>query len=304
MGWRRLRARIRPAAEAPPQRPIKERSGGTEFFFREAGTGPLIVVVHISKTAGTALRRFVRANLADAEVEVIHKLRYVARTPGERLDWFREWYWTLEPGRRERLSCVMSHWAGYLLPAVDRDVDALTLVREPVDRALSYYFHKQRQHPEWSLASLEDLAAERSLSEWRRHSRGEVLDRLFNNWQSRVLLAVFHDVSTLEPASASSDEAELWRQRLRELVDGVFLVGVQDRFEQYVGLLARRYSWQEVHVPRAKVNPQRPSSPAVSPGLREEILSYNWLDRELHEWSRQAQIERESGVAGEAGLRG
>jgi hypothetical protein len=304
MGWKRLWARTKPAAEAPPRRPVKERSGATEFFFQDPQRGPLILVVHISKTAGTALRRFVRANLVDADAEVIHNLRYVARTPAERLDWFREWYATLEGDKRARLSCVMSHWAGYLLPALDRDVDALTLVREPVDRALSYYFHKQRQHPEWSLASLERLADQRALPDWRRHAQGELLDRLFNNWQSRVLLAIHHDASTLDAVTASSDEADLWRQRLRKLVSDVFLIGVQDRFEQYVGHLARRYGWHEVLVPRAKVNPQRPSSPAVSAGLREAVLTHNWLDRELHELSRQAQIDRESGAVEAIGLRG
>ena len=39
----------------------------------------------------------------------------------------------------------MSHWAGYLLPSSTVPSDALALVREPVDRTLSYYYHKQRR---------------------------------------------------------------------------------------------------------------------------------------------------------------
>jgi hypothetical protein len=297
IGWKRLLASV--GSKPAPARPApKGRSSATEFFFSEDRTTPLILVAHISKTAGTALRRFVRSNLAEAEIEVIQNLRYVARTPAERLDWFREWYGSLGDDRRAQLCCVMSHWAGYLLPALDRDADALTLVREPVDRTLSYFFHKQRQHPEWSLDSLERLADERGLPEWREQGDGKLLDRLFNNWQSRALLSIFHDVSTLEHAAGSPAERELWRKRLRELVDQVFLVGVQDRFEQYAAMLARRYDWQDVLVPHAKVNPQRPSSPAVSSGLRAAILDHNWLDRELHELSRRSQIERESIAAG------
>jgi hypothetical protein len=252
------------------------------------------VVCHISKTAGTALRRVVRANLADAEVEVVENLRYVARTPAERLEWFREWYGSLDDERRARLCCVMSHWAGYLLPALDRPADAPVLVREPLDRTLSYYFHKQRQHPEWSLSSLERLAERRASPDWRSAPESELLDRLFNNWQSRSLLSVFHDVSDLEGSTDPSGDADSWRTRLRDLVDRVYLVGVQDRFEQYVSLLARRYGWRDVRVPHAKVNPQRPAEPDVTAHLRDATLSFNWLDVELHERARQAQIERES----------
>lgn len=294
MRWRFRRTSGRRSAGAESASAAKGRSSATEFFFQEPTDRPLILVCHISKTSGTALRRFVRGNLAGSEVEIAHNLRYAARSPAERLRWFAAWYESLDEERRARLCGVLSHWAGYLLPALDRPVDALTLVREPVDRTLSYYFHKQRQHPEWSLCSLERLSEERSLAAWRdAPKRRDLLDRLFNNWQSRALLSIFHDVSTLEHADASSGSADLWRERLRDLVDHVFLVGVQDRFEAYVDLLARRYGWP-ASVPRAKVNPQRPADVAVSPGLREAILSHNWLDRELHELARQAQIRRES----------
>lgn len=294
MGWKSRRTSGRLSAGPNPRSAIKGRSSATEFFFQEPGTAPVILVCHISKTAGTALRRVVRANLAGAETEVVHNLRYVAKSPAERLHWFREWYAALDDDRKARLCCVMSHWAAYLLPALNRPVDALVLVREPVDRTLSYYFHKQRQHAEWSLAPLEQLAERRSSPDWRKAPEHDLLDRLFNNWQSRALLSVFHDVSTLEDAAAAPPEADVWRARLHDLVDRVFLVGIQDRFEQYVGLLARRYGWQELDVPHAKVNPQRPSNPAVSPSLRDTILAYNWLDLELYDRARQAQIESES----------
>jgi hypothetical protein len=293
IGWKRLRARFGPKAP-PARRAPKQRSSATEFFFRDDQTTPLIVVVHISKTAGTALRRLVRASLTDAETEVVQNLRYVARTPAERLEWFRGWYGSLDDERRSRLCCVMSHWAGYLLPALDRDADALTLVRDPVDRALSYFFHKQRQHPEWSLESLDRLAEQRALPDWQASREGELLDRLFNNWQSRALLSIFHDVAPLERASPSSPDADLWRERLHELVGRVFLIGAQDRFDQYAAQLARRYGWEDVLLPRAKVNPQRPAEPEVSDGLREAVRAYNWLDRELHDLARQQQAARES----------
>jgi hypothetical protein len=259
---------------------MKGRSGDFEAFFRTDGeSGPLLVVYHVQKTAGTSLRRVVRANLPPAETEVMPYLHKQARTPPELLAWHEQWYRGLDDERRARLCCVMSHWAGYLLPALDRAADALVLVREPVDRTLSYYWFKQRRRgparPLEPLDRLYELHGNRSDGE----QRPALWDQLCN-WQSRALLSVFHDTSGLEHSAGPPADAELWRERLRDLVERVYLVGVQDRFAEYLDMLTRRYGW-EIFEPRSKVNPVRPAD-EISPGLRETILAYNWLDAELY----------------------
>lgn len=251
----------------------------------------MIVVHHIEKTAGTALRQVVRANLSSAEYEAGPDLLALRYTPGEALRWYGDWYRALEPERKARLCCAMSHTAGYLLPALDRPAEALVLVREPVGRVLSFYFHKRRNHlrrrdPDDSFNLLEKayetLGRGRPPRAWQQ----------FFNWQSRSLLSLFHDVSELPVSAGPSPDADLWRDRLRQLVDDVFFAGVQDRFEQYVELLSRRYGWQ-AFVPRNKVNPQRIGPAKVSPEMVETIRAYNWLDAELYELCRQAQERRE-----------
>jgi hypothetical protein len=289
MRWRRSGNQGLSEYAPRPRHEIKGRSGVAQAFFRSGGgdPAPLIVVYHIQKTGGTSLRRVVRANLPAADVEVIPNIPPSARTPAGLLDWHREWYESLDEGRRVRLCCVMSHWAGYLLPALDRPAEALALVREPVDRTLSYYHFKQRRRgPERPLEPLERLY------ETGAEGRVELMAQLCN-WQSRALLSVFHDVSELEPSAGPGAGADLWRERLRELVEHVFLVGVQDRFEQYVDVLARRYGWK-AFVPQSKVNPQRPPLSEVSAELRETMLAYNWLDTELYDLCRQAQQRREA----------
>jgi hypothetical protein len=276
-----------------PGRGARGRSGATEAFFRTDGAEqePLLVVYHIQKTAGTSFRRVVRVNLPPGDVELVPNLPSAERTPAGLLVWAGEWYRSLDDDRRSRLCCVMSHWAGYLLPALDRPAESLALVREPLDRTLSYYHFKQRRRgPERPLEPLERLYERieddpSGGSLWRGWEQ-------YTNWQSRCLLAVFHDVSNLPLTAAQSPDAELWRERLRELVGRVFVVGVQDRFEEYLAQLARHYGWK-TFVPRSKVNPGRPASADVSPELRETILAHNWLDQELHELGRRSQKGRE-----------
>jgi hypothetical protein len=280
-------------------------SGSTEAYFRHEATGsaPLVVLYHIQKTAGTSLRRIVRANLPPAEMDPgvdLQKLRY---QPAELLRWHREWYAGLGAGRRERLCCVMSHSAGYLLPALDRPVEPLVLVREPVDRVLSFYFYKRRrpQEPERSRRTedffpLEGVYATTPEERARlvRPARLESWDQ-FYNWQSRSLLSIFHDVSGLAHSHGPSADADLWRGRLRDLVESVFYAGVQDRFSEYVELLARRFGWQ-AFAAASKVNERRPDAAELSPQLLETIRAYNWLDAELHELCRDVQLRREAEV--------
>ena len=279
----------RERAEAVPKQHLKQ-SSSTEAFFRTEGPhdGPVIVVYHLQKTAGTALRHVVRANLPPSEVQILPDLRSLRHAPPALAEWYAQWYRSLGAGRRERLCCVMSHLAGFLLPALDRPAEALVLVREPVDRTISYYHVKRRRRdPEKPMRSLAEIYAGDPV---RRGLRRESWEQFFN-WQSRSLLSVFHDVTALPSSAGPSPDAEVWRERLREAVDGVYLVGLQDRFADYVESLALRFGWQ-AFVRKSKVNPNRPAVSEISPELRETIRVYNWLDAELYELARRAQEGR------------
>jgi hypothetical protein len=182
----------------------------------------------------------------------------------------------LDEERRTRLCCVMSHLAGYLLPALDRPADALVLVREPVDRTLSYWHAKaRRREGRKQMPPLEEIYAREP--DPAKPERWEQ----FHNWQSRALLSVFYDVAEL-PLTAEDPTAPDWRAKLRDLVGRVYTVGVQDRFEEFVASLAERYGWT-VSTPRSKVNPNRRPASDLSADARERILAANWLDAELYE---------------------
>jgi hypothetical protein len=288
-----MRARSAPGP-AGRKSPSKRRSSMTEAYFRSEGpeADPLLVIYHIQKTAGTALREVVRANLEPSELEIAPDLRDVRYEPDELLTWYRDWYAALGPDRRARLACVMSHSAGYLLPALDRPVETLVLVREPVDRVMSFYWEKRRNY-------LRRRDRDTPFNLLERVYESPLPDRppqawpQFYNWQSRCLLSVFYDVSKLPTTDGPPPDADLWHKRLQDLVERVYLVGVQDRFADYVGWLARRYGWSDSFVPQSGVNKQRPPLSDVPSEVRERILATNWLDAELYALCRQAQQRRE-----------
>ena len=276
-------------------KPLKRHSSTTEMLFRTDGVTdqPLLVVYHIQKTAGTAFRQFVRTNLASAEVEVTPDLSDLRYEPERLIGWYGDWYRKLDAGRRDRLCCVMSHSAGYLLPSLeDRSVDAVVLVREPVDRVLSFYWEKRRNFLRGKEGEPDFNLLERAYDPHPEKGPPQAWPQ-FHNWQSRCLLSVFHDISGLPLSRGPSPGADVWRERLRGLVDRVFTVGVQDEFEAFVDSVARRYGWNAL-APRSGVNRVRPALSESPPEIREMIFEYNWLDAELYELCRAAQAARAS----------
>jgi len=296
----RLRtALVRRGHQAPEPdkgvRGVKRASASTEAFFRTDGPhpGPVLVVYHIQKTAGTALREVVRTNVPPTEVEITPDLRDLRYEPDELRKWYRDWYLAMDDDRRARLCCLMSHSAGYLLPTLDRPVETVVLVREPVDRVLSFFHEKRRNYLRGQDKGSPFNLLEAAYSPSPEKGPPQAWPQ-FYNWQARSLLSVYHDISRLPASEGPPPDADVWRERLRALVDDVFIIGVQDRFADFVAWLGRRHGWTNPFVPQSGVNRHRPPMEETPAEVREQILAHNWLDTELYELSAQAQERREA----------
>jgi hypothetical protein len=265
----------------------KGKSSTAEAFFRtdtDRHDGPILVYHHVPKTAGTALRQLIRINLPPSERVGVRSPRG-ASPRATLLDWYREWYESFAASERDRLCCVMSHSAGYVLPALDRPAAELLLAREPVDRVLSH-FHYTKARRRRTNRVFKDEPIDAIYTRFSGRLPPDRADALhpsnqYFNGQSRTILRVWYDVSVLPYSEGPCPDADLWRERLFAIVDAAFCAGVQDRFADFADVLARRLGWR-AEVPRAKVNKRRPSTSSLDPELRATILAHNWLDAELH----------------------
>jgi hypothetical protein len=282
----RLFSRRAPAADEPK---AGRQPPAEAFFHPDATARPLLVFQHLHKTAGTSFRHLARENLRDHEREAWPIPG--GRPPPERL---REAYaacWeALPPQRRATAAAVLSHSANFLLDVVDRPVRAVTIVREPVDRVLSrYHFSTRpkdgreprstfaRRLAEWSLEDLYRAMDGGSEADAKDHWR---LAEFFNG-QARLLLAPHHDTAGLRFTAGPPPDADLWRERLGEVV-ARYDVGVSERFGELVDRIAGEYGWTRRDEPRKKANPDRPAVGALPGATREAIAAYNWLDAELY----------------------
>lgn len=183
----------------------------------------------------------------------------------------------LAPHERRSLRCVASHEANFLQPFADRQAIVVSLIRQPVERVLSAYHFKRR--------STSQIPDNRSLDDIYRladEDPTEVVNKWFNG-QARSLLEPFYDTRSLQFTTGPSDDADLWRKRLFSLVDEVYLLGISERFDEFVTFLSRRLGWQKVFSPRMKVNTERPQAKTIVPDLLRTISDYNWLDLELYD---------------------
>ena len=167
------------------------------------------------------------------------------------------------------------------------------LVREPVDRVLSFYCEKRRNF----LRGREARAHFNLLEAGYEPPTGKGPPQAWPQFLTTGRAAACSRFSTTSPSCrlsrGPSPDADLWRGRLRELVDRVFLVGVQDGSGRSSARSPGGWAGAPF-APRSGVNRVRPALSESPPEVRQMILEYNWLDAELHELCRAAQAARTS----------
>jgi hypothetical protein len=236
---------------------------------------PLLLFEHIHKTGGTSLKHVIRANLIESADRIVRE--DLPKRGDDAIDrWWRDFLAGV-PDHERRLHAVASHWANYLFKMTDRPVQGICMVREPVDRVLSRYFFWER--PLADRASIADIyiAGFETLPRSLQTEIGQ-----FHNWQSRLLLVPHHDPAELPMSLTPPPDAELWKQRIRDIVDAHYLVGIHERFEDSVRYFAHRLKWKRLLIPHKKVNARRTREEEIDDATRDLVLQANWLDVELY----------------------
>jgi len=271
----------------------------------------VFVFHHIPKTAGSALRAVVMANAGTNFVDLDRELLrgrpdlLEADPPTRRregLTYFRSHYSARPPAREKDITYFAGHSAPLFLPGVsDPSVRAFCLLRNPIDRVLSMYFHLQRRGrwpggghgPAWERVSREEGAGAIERNTWTlkdiyqasRSSAGSLPPRsrfadLFNG-QVRHLLMGRVDPSEI-PLEPDDEQLDSYRREVDRLLADRYLVGTQDRFSQSVRLLGEAFGWRRMFVPRLNANPDSSLRDRVDEETLELIRAHNRLDAELH----------------------
>ena len=217
-----------------------------------------LIFLHIPKTAGTTLNRIIEWQYSPFEIFTMDPYR-IRATP-ERLK-------TLPEGRRRRLRVVRGHMFYGLHQCLPQGAAYMTMLRDPVARVMSaYYFILRRPlNPLHRKVKKERLSIEDCI-------------RLFpqrHNLQCRLIAGV-------KDASSTGD-GRLLDMAKEHLTKSFSVVGICERFEESLMLMATTFDWEIPFYKNCKVSKARPQ---IGPGTVEMIRDHNRLDVELYEFGK------------------
>ena len=246
---------------------------------------PLVVLLHIPKTAGMSLATILQRHYGAAFVggrgegrrappdkrapnvfsrfdQVDARLRSISATPGVR--------------------AVSGHITFGLHDRLPADARYITVLRDPVERTLSQYYYLVRPPgkragkagagfvPPWLPPPPAGLTLEECLSE-----RGYIPDNL----QTRMLCGLVSPYDPLPPQALE--------QAKRNLRERFAFVGTTERFEEFLAWLNHELGWPTVAYRRSNKNPSRPRQDDLPSDVLRVVEERNALDRELHAYAEE-----------------
>lgn len=234
--------------------------------------------IHVMKTAGGTLRRQILANFDRAEVYPFF-LRHL--DPDLKAANFDLAILTsLLPEDRDRARVFTGHFPFVAVELLGMELTTITILRDPVDRTLSYLRHCKRYHDRHRDLSLEEIYEDPFFH-----------PSFIKDHQAKLFAFTAADrpKSYMDALDVDASRLELAKANL-ETVD---VVGTQDRFEELLSELHRRFGWRLVQAPNQHVNP----GAGVPASFRRRIAEDNQADIEFYEYAQRLCELRAGAVA-------
>lgn len=236
---------------------------------REPSARPVVIFLHIGKTAGTTLRQILRKQYSPAETLLIRNrpLRAERETDRPTRESTINYFASLPETERARPSLILGHTIFGLHRYISRPASYFTLLRDPVGLTVSQYNYVARNpnHP------LHDAASFRSLEAYV--TSGVTLEA--DNSQTRAIAG-----DTTTPFGGCTDA--MLATAKSNIEEHFSVVGLVERFDESLLLLQRAFGWNDPHYVRANVTAKKEPVTAEARAL---IRDQNRLDLELNAWA-------------------
>ena len=225
--------------------------------------------IHVMKTGGGTLRRHLEANFAPGEV-------YPGRPDHDmvRANTSLAYLTSLSPQRMERIKVFTGHFPYLAVELLGGDLTTLTILRDPVERTLSFLRSRQ-QDQGWELEAI--------------YEEPYTFAGLIHNHQTKVfsLTEIDRPGSYLKNLDVNSERLELAKANL-ERID---VVGTRERFGDFCAELSARFGWRFGAVKRKNVTRH---VERVSKSFRRRIAEDNQADLEFYEYARHLSDSQRS----------
>jgi len=237
-----------PIAGTPPPRDPQR------FFF-----------VHVQKTAGTTLLIRLGEQFAPEQI-------YPDDTDGDKfgnmpqmnVDHLLERW----PTRRDDVRVIAGHFPLCTTELLGEPFTTFSVLREPVERTLSYLRHHRKLTPADQHLSLEEV-----------YEDPDRMSRFIHNHMVKMFGMTAEEMTGWVMTNIEFGPEHL--QRAKERLAGIDVVGLQEDFETFCQELERRFDWDLGPSVVANDTPHE----VVSDAFRARIAAENAMDVELYEYA-------------------
>jgi hypothetical protein len=226
--------------------------------------------VHIMKTGGATLRQHIYSNYERGEVFPVPKVDDMDRT------WLLEYLLSLPPERAATLRGYMGHYPYVASQLLDLDPVTFTVLRDPVERTISYLKHCKRYHEQHRDLTLEQI-----------YRDPFAFACFVENHQTKIFSMTVDDhiESYMDVIEIDERRLELAKANLEQ----VDVLGIQEQYQEFVDELRDRFGWRFDRAGNRRVSREEWD---VSASFRKQIADDNAADLELYEHARRVHDRR------------
>jgi hypothetical protein len=177
--------------------------------------------------------------------------------------------------RQDEIRIVLGHFPLCTVELLDADFTTLTVLREPVERTLSFLRHHRRLTPEDKDKPLEEI-----------YDDPFRFEALLHNHMVKMFALTVDEMTDGMLTQVQFTPAHL--ERAKQQLATVEVVGLQEEFEQFCLELERRFGWPL----GGPFFANRTKPVEVSESFRQRIERDNAMDVELYEHARALMRSR------------
>jgi hypothetical protein len=223
------------------------------------------------KTGGASFRQHIYAAFRPGEV-------YPDRSCDEmyRANTSIEYLLSLPAERREAIRVYTGHFPYRVAEMMNLDLITLTILRDPVERTISYLKHCKRYHERHRDLALEEI-----------YEDPFFFPCFIQNHQSKIFSMTPQDEfqSFMEVIDVDERRLELAQQHL-ERVD---LLGLNEHYDEFLDNVTRRFGWPLTDRPNLRVADEPWTVPST---FRQRIASDNQADMAFYDYARRLHDRR------------